>query len=57
MYIIEKLTEKLVTIYYTEKNEWGLTWTRDERQAKLFNTKEEAEKIANIDIPTVKERT
>lgn len=58
MWTIQKTDEtssKIVTIYYTDKlKKFGTTWTTDEREAKIFNTEQEAEATANIGKPIIK---
>lgn len=58
MYTLQKTEEingKIVTIYYTDKTkDLGITWTTQERDAKIFSTEQEAEAIANIGKPTIR---
>lgn len=60
MYTVQQTTEinsEIIKIYYTGKpNKLGGTWSRDEREAKLFETEQEAEPIANIGKPTIKQK-
>lgn len=57
MYTIQKTAEikgKIITLYYTQKNEWGTEWTEDPQLARIFNTEQEAEAIANIGKPIIR---